>query len=100
MRRSSSAELQLAVVSRVFLVELRRRALRLAVGEFLAVSRVEDDDPRTASFLFFSARTEPSWAGPVPTMHAARFQSIRKKYRVGIRKSRSDLVLEFKFLEI
>jgi hypothetical protein len=43
-RRSSSAGLQLAAVSRAFLVELRRRAVRLAVGEFLAVSRVEGDD--------------------------------------------------------
>jgi hypothetical protein len=43
-RRSSSAGLQLAVASRAFLVELRRRALRLTVGEFLAVSRVKDDD--------------------------------------------------------
>jgi hypothetical protein len=44
MRRSSSAGLQLAGASRAFLVELRRRALRLAIGEFLAVSRVEEDD--------------------------------------------------------
>jgi hypothetical protein len=38
-RRSSSAGLQVAVASRAFLVELRRRALRLAVGELLAVSQ-------------------------------------------------------------
>jgi hypothetical protein len=44
MRRSSSAGLQLAVASHAFLVELRCRALCLAVGEFLVVTRVEDDD--------------------------------------------------------
>jgi hypothetical protein len=38
-RRNSSAGLQLAGASRAFLVELRRRALRLAVGELLAVSQ-------------------------------------------------------------
>jgi hypothetical protein len=43
-RRSSSTALQLPVISHAFLVELRCRTLRLAVGEFLAVSRVEDDD--------------------------------------------------------
>jgi hypothetical protein len=43
-RRSSFTGPQLAVVSCAFLIELCRRALRLAVGEFLAVSRVEDDD--------------------------------------------------------
>jgi hypothetical protein len=54
-RRSSSTGLQLAVVSRAFLIELRLRALRLAVGEFLAVSRVEDDDYVPFRLFFFSS---------------------------------------------